>query len=63
MINDEILLILESASSLTVSLDTFRNKTDIFQGVFFSIDQLKNTFKQIYLTLSTMMVIVVLLYR
>ena len=53
MINDEILLIQESASSLTVSLDTFGNKTDIFQGVFFSIDRLKNTFKQVYLTRST----------
>ena len=63
MINDEILLIQESASSLTVSLDTFRNKTDIFQGVFVSIDRLKNTLKHVYLTRSTMMLIVVLLYR
>ena len=63
MINDEILLIQESISSLTVSLDTFRNKTDIFQGVFFGIDRLKNIFKQVYLTRSTMMLIVVLLYR
>ena len=63
MIDDEILLIQESASSLTVSLDTFRNKTDIFHGVFFSIDRLKNTLKHVYLTRSTMMLIVVLLYR
>lgn len=40
MTNDEILrLIQESASSLTVSLDTFKNhKTDIFRGIFFSIE-------------------------
>ena len=63
MINNEILPIQESASSFTVSLDTFRNKTDIFQGVFFSIDRLKNTSKHVYLTRSTMMLIVVLLYR